>query len=353
MYNFIKTNVAISSLTTFEIGGPAAYLAEPTTLSELKESITFARQHKLPIFPIGSGSNILAADSGFPGLLIKSRMQDLKITTQEDYVCIEAQSGVLWDDLVAQSVSLNSAGLECLSGIPGQVGAAPVQNIGAYGQEAANCIEHVQVLDLDSLELKNIPTRDCAFAYRTSNFKTIWKDRFFITSVSFKLKHQGQASLRYQDLERFFAEQLAANKNWRPNLNDVRQAVLQVRASKSMLYDKKNPNHRCAGSFYLNPIVEYTKAQQLKEQYPSIPVYATDNQNLCKISAAWLVDQAGFCKGFRHGRAGVSSAHTLALINAGGASADDILAFSAEITAKIHEKFGIQLVPEPVMLGFR
>ncbi|MGM9991887.1 MAG: UDP-N-acetylmuramate dehydrogenase [Candidatus Bruticola sp.] len=352
MCNFIKANVALSSLTTFEIGGPAAYLAEPTNLSELKESVIFARQQNLPIFPIGSGSNILAADTGFSGLLIRSKMKDLKVTDRDDFTYFEAQSGVLWDDLVAQSVSFKAAGIECLSGIPGQVGAAPVQNIGAYGQEAAQSLERVQVLDLENLELKTIPAADCAFDYRTSNFKTIWKGRFFITAVVLKLRRQGQASLRYQDLERFFAAQLAADSHWRPNLDEVRRAVLQVRASKSMLYDLQNPNHRCAGSFYLNPIIERSKAQQLKKRYPSIQIYDVANRNMCKISAAWLVEQAGFGKGFRRNRAGVSSAHTLALINTGDGSAADILALSSDIIAAVQEKFGINLVPEPVMLGF-
>ncbi len=352
MYSFLKADVPISTLTTFEIGGPAQWLAEPSNLEELKQSILFAQENRLAVFPIGCGSNILASDSGCKGLLIKPKMQNLTVTIEGEEATVKAQAGVIWDDLVAETVKQDLAGLECLSGIPGQVGAAPVQNIGAYGQEAANTIESVQVIDLDTLETHNLSAAACAFAYRTSNFKTIWKGRYIITAVTFKLRVHGQASMRYQDLERFFADDLASDASWRPNLSQVRQAVLKVRASKSMLYDKADPNHRCAGSFYLNPIIPKAQAQQLKEQWPNMPVYNTDDPTMCKVSAAWLVDNAGFHKGFRSGKAGVSSAHTLALINPGQASATDILAFSDLVKAKVKEVFDIQLKPEPIMLGF-
>lgn len=352
MYNFIKANVPISTLTTFEIGGPAKWLAEPSNLEELKQSILFAQEKHISIFPIGCGSNILASDSGFEGLLIKPQMKGISIKITGEEAWVEAQAGVIWDDLVADTVAQNLAGLECLSGIPGQVGAAPVQNIGAYGQEAGNNIEKVQVIDLETLKLSEIATSECAFAYRTSNFKTVWKGHYIITAVTFKLHVHGQAALRYQDLERFFADKLAADAQWRPSLAEVRQAVLKVRASKSMLYDKNDPNHRCAGSFYLNPIIPQTQAQLLKEQWPNMPIYNTDRPNMCKVSAAWLVDNAGFHKGFRSGNAGVSGAHTLALINPGQASATDILTFSNQVRAKVKEVFNIQLNPEPIMLGF-
>lgn len=352
MYSFIKADVPVSTLTTFEIGGPARWLAEPSNLEELKQSILFAREHALDVFPIGCGSNILASDAGFKGLLIKPKMQKLTVTIKDEEATVEAQAGVIWDDLVAQTVEKDLAGLECLSGIPGQVGAAPVQNIGAYGQEAGTTIESVQVVDLETLETLSLSAASCAFAYRTSNFKTAWKGRYIITSVTFKLKVHGQATMRYQDLERFFADKVATDSTWRPTLAQVRQAVLKVRASKSMLYDKADPNHRCAGSFYLNPVISQAQAQQLKERWPNMPVYNTDNPDMCKVSAAWLVDNAGFHKGFRYGKAGVSSAHTLALINPGQASAVDMLAFSELVKAKVKEVFNIQLKPEPIMLGF-
>lgn len=352
MYSFLKADVPISTLTTFEIGGPAKWLAEPSSLEQLKQSILFAREKHLAIFPIGGGSNILASDYGFPGLLIKPQMQKLTVAIKDKEAIVEAQAGLIWDDLVAQTVEQDLAGLECLSGIPGQVGAAPVQNIGAYGQEAGHTMESVQVIDLETLEIERIPAAACALAYRTSNFKTIWPGRYIITAVTFKLQLHGQASMRYQDLERFFAEQLAADSSWRPSLAQVRQAVLKVRSSKSMLYDKADPNHRCAGSFYLNPIISQTQAQQLKKEWPHMPLYHTDDPTKCKVSAAWLVDNAGFHKSFRFGKAGLSSAHTLALINPGLASATDILAFSEQIKAKVKEIFNIELKPEPIMLGF-
>lgn len=351
MYKYFKANIPLSELTTFETGGPALWLALPENTEELRETLRWAAEHKLPFYPLGDGSNILASDDGFKGVAI--RLENKGITCSgSGSVLVTAQAGTVWDDLVAFTVEHNLAGLECLSAIPGRVGAAPVQNIGAYGQEAANCLESLEVIDVETLQTKTIAAQECEFGYRTSCFKTKWRGRFIITSVSFRLEENGVPALRYGDLERFFGDKLAQNPDWRPALREVREAVASVRRSKSMAYDKADPNHRCAGSFFLNPIVPAAKAAELQKEWPSIPIYPAGDDSLRKLSAAWLVENAGFPKGFRQGRAGLSSRHTLCFINAGGADTKEILALSGTVTAKIEQMFGIKLHPEPNMLGF-
>ena len=348
MRDYIKENVSLAELTTFAIGGSAAYLACPSNLEELLYCLDFAREKHLPIYPIGQGSNILASDKGFDGLLIKPKI--IGITVEKESV--KAGAGCIWDDLVQYTVEHDLAGLECLSGIPGQVGAAPVQNIGAYGQEVANVIDTVEVLSLADRQLRQLSNEECCFKYRSSNFKTEWAGRYIITAVTFNLKASGAAVMRYQDLQRFFAQRLEDSPHWQPSLQEVRQAVLAVRRSKSMTYDLANPNHRCAGSFYLNPIIPQAQGEALQARYPQIPVYPVPQPGFCKISAAWLVDNAGFHKGYRWGLAGISTDHALALINPEGkAKAKDILALSHQIVEKVEEIFGIILVPEPNLLG--
>ena len=232
------------------------------------------------------------------------------------------------------------------------MGASPVQNIGAYGQEVGSLIESVEVLDCDSLEISNIPSSECHFRYRSSRFKSEWRGKYIITSVTFKLHPHGTPNMRYQDVQRFFSKQLAEDPQWQPNLQEVRQAVISVRRSKSMTYDKANPNHRCAGSFYLNPMIDRERAEALKDKYPNMPIYPADTPDKLKLSAAWLLDNAGISKGYRLGEAGVSSDHVLCFVNAGRAKAQDILQLSDLAVDKVEEKFAIRLVPEPNMLGF-
>ncbi len=352
MEKYLRSEVPLSQLTTFEVGGPARWVAAPQTLEELTQTVNFARQQRLPLYPVGGGSNILASDRGFAGVVIQPQLQGLEVKFRDGYALVRAQAGVEWDDLVAYCVERNLAGIECLSAIPGKVGAAPVQNIGAYGQEVGQTVESVQVLNVESLELEEIPARKCAFAYRTSRFKTEWRGRYIITALTLCLIPQGPPTLRYQDLQLFFADQLQADPSWRPSLAEVRQAVIAVRRSKAMTYDPQNPNHRCAGSFFLNPVVPQEQVSELKERYPQMPVYPAARQGWQKLSAAWLVAQAGFPKGYASGRAALSSAHTLVLINPGQAQAQDILDLAQEIRAKVQDTFQVELVPEPNLLGF-
>ena len=345
----IFENISMAQLTTFAIGGPARYLAKPQSVEELRQVLEIAKKRNWEIYPLGGGSNLLVADSGFAGLVLQPAFKDLTFTEQSDgSVFVKAQAGVVWDDLVAATVAKDLAGLECLSAIPGHVGASPVQNIGAYGQEAANTIVCVEVCDRNNGQISEIAARDCQFDYRTSRFKKDWRGRYIITAVTYKLTPHGTATLRYGDLTKYFAER---GQTSTPSLAEVRQAVLEVRRRKSMTLSQDDPNRRCAGSFYLNPIVSEELAKSLQAQYPEMPIYPA-HPGYLKLSAAWLVEHAGFPKGYRRGQAGLSSKHVLAVINAQNAQASEIMALSEEITQKVFATFAVQLIPEPNLLGF-
>ncbi|MBQ7502389.1 UDP-N-acetylmuramate dehydrogenase [bacterium] len=352
MLKYFRPNVLLSDLTTFAVGGPALWLSSPVSAQELKETLEFAKAENLPFYPVGAGSNILASDRGFKGIIIKYSAAEISFAEDGGNILATAQAGASWDALVQTTVERNLAGLECLSGIPGNVGAVPIQNVGAYGQEVSNTIESVEVFDTEKLETLHLPASACEFAYRNSRFKRDWRGRYIVASVTFRLHPHGAPNMRYQDIERFFSDKIRMNPQWRPNLSEVRQAVLKVRRSKSMLYDPDNPNHRCAGSFYLNPIVSRHIAEGLAREYSDMPIFPCEQKDKLKLSAAWLIEHAGFTKGYKFKRAGLSSDHVLALINTGRASAQEILELSEQIIAKVNSKFSISLVPEPNLLGF-
>lgn len=340
-------NVPMKELTTFEIGGPAACLATPRTLAELEEVCLYAREQNLPLYPLGDGSNILASDQGFDGVLVRCENCAISILEHsEQATLVRAEAGLPWDELVAFTVEHDFAGIECLSGIPGRVGSAPVQNIGAYGQEVANTISTVDVMDLSDGSLHTIPAADCAFGYRSSKFKGEWRGRYIITAVSFLLTLHGLPSIRYGDLHDYLAERTSP-----ATLPDIRQAVLTIRRRKSMTYNPENPNHRSAGSFFLNPSVPTARAEELRALYADMPVYPSTPGN-SKLSAAWLLEHSGFSKGYTLGHAGLSTHHVLALINNGAATASEILALSQQICDAVSAKFDINLKPEPNLLGF-
>lgn len=346
--HILQTNVPLSTQTTLQIGGPARYLASPTSLDELQQCLDFAASKNLPVYPIGGGSNILAADEGYAGMLLRPSNKELEVVeTTSNRVIIRAGAGVVWDDLVAYTVEQDLAGLECLSGIPGNVGACPIQNIGAYGQEACNIVHSLLLYDRQTGQTQRVTNEQCGFTYRMSNFKGCWAGRYIVWSVDFSLTAHGQPRLRYGDLTRHFAEY----ENSDLSIQDVRQAVLLIRARKSMTHSPEDPNSRSAGSFYLNPIVDAQLAAKLLEQYPDMPVYDAPSGKR-KLSAAWLLDHSGCHKGLRLGQAGLSENHILALVNLGDCTAKEMLELSSFVTQKVYETFAIKLVPEPNMLGF-
>ncbi|HRI03640.1 MAG TPA: UDP-N-acetylmuramate dehydrogenase [Pyrinomonadaceae bacterium] len=340
----IKENVRLAPLTTLQVGGNARYFVTAETEDAVIEALAFAEDKGLPVFILGGGSNVLISDTGFDGLVINIALTGVSEFAEKDGTrYVTAQAGEDWDGFVAHCVENDLAGVECLSGIPGFVGGTPVQNVGAYGQEVAETIVSVRYYDRQQKELVTLTNADCYFSYRKSIFNSTHRDRYVVLSVTFALRKGGEPKVVYKDLIEHFAER-------KPSLVEVREAVLNIRRSKSMVIDAGDPNSRSAGSFFKNPIVSRDKLGELQAEMGNIPNFPFGDA--VKIPAAWLIERSGLNKGFALGNAGISSNHTLAIINRGGASAGDILLLKEEIQRTVADKFGITLDPEPVFVGF-
>lgn len=345
----LEENVPLAPLTTLGVGGPARYLARCPTPASLAEAFAWARERGLETFVLGGGSNLLVADAGYDGLVVS--IDDEAFTFEDegpDAVIVRAGGGVDWDRLVAATVDAGLGGLECLSGIPGLVGAAPIQNVGAYGQEVAETITAVHVVDRTTGEVARLAPEECGFAYRRSHFKGAWRDRYAVVRVDFRLARRATGAVRYADLERRFGAGAS------PPLAEVRAAVLEVRRSKSMVLDPDDPNRRSAGSFFTNPVVAPAMAEDVRRRLGAddMPVYPAPDGRV-KLSAAWLIERSGFRRGERHGRAGISTRHSLALVNLGGATTEEIIALARRVRGGVRERTGVTLEPEPVFLGFK
>jgi UDP-N-acetylmuramate dehydrogenase len=337
----IEQNVALAPFTTIGIGGPARFFARVTDVDALREAIAWSRDHSQPLFILGGGSNLLISDDGFDGLVVRLDLRGMTVESEDEYAMVRVAAGEAWDGFVASAVARGWAGVECLSGIPGSVGATPIQNVGAYGQEVSETIARVEVLDRQDGLVKNLTNAECRFAYRSSLFKGQERDRYIVTAVTFRLKAGGSATVRYPELRRFVEERGVELDD----LGGVRAAVIAIRKRKGMVLDPNDPDTRSDGSFFMNPIVDASKAT---EEMPSYP--AADG--MVKLSAAWLIERAGFQKGFTLGNAGLSTKHTLAVVNRGGATAREVLALVELIQSRVREKFGIDLQPEPNFIGF-
>ena len=341
---------SLAPLTTFEVGGAAESYVKATSESQVIEALWYAQREQLDVTILGGGSNSLIADSGLPGLVLQPAISGRSVTSSADHVCVEVGAGEVWDELVAWSVSEGLCGIEALSGIPGWVGAAPMQNIGAYGQEVASTVEAVRVVSRSGGRAQWLPMSDLGFSYRMSAFKGVWRDRFVITAVRFRLRPGRPDAPRYREL----------TKRLGPNVDHpqvVRDAVLELRRCKSMVIDKDDPNHRSAGSFFLNPILDPVEYKILCSRFSEqggdpelIPNWPEDDR--IKVPAAWLMERAGLVKGFTYGAAALSSNHCLALINPGCAQSKDLLALARHARAQVQEAFGVRLIPEPVFMGF-
>ncbi|WP_263381323.1 UDP-N-acetylmuramate dehydrogenase [Granulicella arctica] len=353
----IQENVLLAPLTTLRIGGPARFFATATNPAELVEAVQFAGAHHLPIVILGGGSNLLVTDAGFNGLVIHNVLSSLPpITTipQQNPLSIVASvaAGTDWDEFVLAICQLNFSGVECLAGIPGLIGGSPIQNIGAYGQEVAQTIHSVTALDLESLEFVTLPHEACGFAYRTSIFNTTHRDRYIVAAVTFRFDPTSRPALTYPDLQRHFAE------NPNPTPMDIYHAVRAIRATKGMLIDATapdDPDTRSAGSFFKNPIVPLETlariALALNLEEAKVPNWPT-GQGTTKLPAAWIVERAGFHKGFALGPAGISSKHTLAIINrTGAATFADVAALRDAVRAEVLSRFSITLEQEPIQVG--
>lgn len=349
MSALIQQGVPLSAHTTLGLGGAAQYFAQVDTREALLEALQWAQQQRVQVTVLGGGSNVVVSDQGVAGLVVKLRTRG--VTLAEGGV-LRSEAGEDWDGLVQHCVAQNLAGIECLSGIPGSVGAAPVQNIGAYGQELADCVRSVEVLDLSTLTTAQVARADCQFDYRNSRWKRA-PGREIVLGVELALQVNGAPSVRYPELQRALASSPLS-------LPGVRRAVLDLRRGKSMVLDPSDENGRSVGSFFLNPIVSVELADIVLKRAgtaglirdPSeLPRYPQADGAI-KLSAAWLIERSGTHKGERLGAVGVSSRHSLALVHHGGGKTADLVALADTVRARVRAVFGIELVPEPVWLGF-
>jgi UDP-N-acetylmuramate dehydrogenase len=342
----IHENVALAPLTTLGIGGPARYFIDAPDETTILEATWLARDRNLPIFVLGGGSNLLVADSGFPGLVIKVGIRGIEWEDDRDKTIVSAGAGEDWDRLVGLCVERELSGIECLSGIPGSVGGTPVQNVGAYGQEVSEVLQSVRAYDRVTDFVVELPRDACGFAYRTSVFNTTTRDRYIVLQVTYALTKNGPPSIRYADVQREFE-----NTNGAPTLAEVRAAVRRIRARKAMLLAEGDADCRSAGSFFKNPIVSEQQFAELQSRTGDAPRYPASPGKV-KTAAAWLIERVGFSRGYSAGPVGLSTKHTLAVVNKGGAGAADVLQLAREIRGRVYDRFGISLVPEPVFVGF-
>jgi UDP-N-acetylmuramate dehydrogenase len=351
-----------SQLTTLGVGGPAGQLVETSTEAELVDAVRAADADGTPLLVLGGGSNLLVSDAGFDGVVVRDGRRD--ITTPDHSACagvtLTAVAGAVWDEVVAHAAAHRLKGVEALSGIPGSVGATPVQNVGAYGQDVAQTISTVRVWDRQRGKVRTLPLVDLQFGYRTSLLKRSMRalpddadpgapwyptPRYVVLDVTFQLRvAQLSEPIAYPEL----ARELGVAVGERALLPDVRAAVLALRGRKGMVLDAADPDTRSAGSFFTNPVLTTQEAAALPEGAPRFPA----GDGLVKSSAAWLIEHAGFGKGYGlPGPAALSTKHTLAVTNRGGATAGDVLALARTVRDGVAQQFGITLEPEPVLVG--
>jgi UDP-N-acetylmuramate dehydrogenase len=337
-------NVALADLTTLAVGGPAQRYVQADDASALIAAVREADAEGLDVLVLAGGSNVVVADAGFPGTVVHVKSRGIEVVDDASCggVMVTVSAGEPWDAFVARAVDEGWVGVEALSGIPGSAGATPIQNVGAYGQEVAQTIAQVRTFDREAGEVRTFAAGDCDFGYRTSLFRR--NPRYVVLDVTFQfVVGTVSAPVAYEEL----AVALQIGVGDRAPLTEVRDAVLALRAGKGMVIDPDDADTRSAGSFFTNPILLAEQAERLPLDAPRWPLA----DGSVKTSAAWLIQNAGFSKGFAQGSAALSSKHALAVTNRGGASADDVLGLAATIRAGVYERFGIVLEPEPVLIG--
>lgn len=340
----IAQNVSLANYSTMRLGGKAAYATAVSSQQELVEALTWAKQQHIPAIMIGSGSNIVWRDEGFPGLLIVNKIKRFEVFEEDPQnVYLTLGSGENWDAAVAQAVNRGLTGIEALSYIPGTAGATPVQNVGAYGQEIANTLVSVEAFDIQSNSMVTIQSIDCGFSYRASRFKGKDRGRFFITAITLHLMKGNPQPPFYGALQRYFDER--GYRDFTPQV--VREAVIAIRQSK--LPDPTTVANN--GSFFANPIISDTEFAELQINYPDAPHWPVDEPSKVKVPAAWLIEQAGF-KDYHDPETGMATwpKQPLVLVNEHAKSANDLITFMQKITNEVQSKFNITLHPEPELL---
>ena len=347
-----ELNAPIAPRTTLRLGGPARRLVEAADADELVALISAADAAGEPVLVLGGGSNIVVPDEGFDGLVVVTANRGIEVRRNGDTATVTSAAGEPWDPFVARMVGEELAGVEALSGIPGTVGSTPIQNVGAYGQEVAETVRTVEVYDRRQRERRTMPADECGFAYRTSVFKG--SDAYVVLGVTFELTASPSSMpIRYAEL----ARALDVEVGDRAPLADVREAVLALRRRKGMVVDDADPDSVSAGSFFTNPILTDAQFDELLRRVEqrlgtdATPPRFPAGDGRVKTSAAWLIERAGFARGYGEGPVRISTKHTLALTHRGGGTTAELLGLAREVRDGVREAFGVELVPEPVLLG--
>jgi UDP-N-acetylmuramate dehydrogenase len=350
----LRERVLLAPYTTLGLGGPARYFHEARTANDCRDALRYAAERQLSVFVLGGGSNVVFADEGFEGLVLRCAVRGVRWDESRDDVVVTAGAGEDWDGLVREAAARGLNGIECLSGIPGTVGGTPIQNVGAYGQEIAETLVRVACLDRRTLERVEFARDECGFAYRRSRFKEADRDRYLVLEVTFRLRRGSRPELRYPELADA-VRRTTSMETLEPQdaVREVRKTVLTLRRRKSMVLDPADPHSRSVGSFFLNPVLEPEAFAGLAERWRAqggtapLPSFPADGR--VKVPAAWLVEHAGFPRGYRRQGVGISPNHALALVNYGG-TARDLLALAGAIEEEVFGKFAIRLEREPVVV---
>jgi UDP-N-acetylmuramate dehydrogenase len=347
-------HMRLSELTTLRLGGPAKRIVEARSERAVADAVAEADAAGDPLLVLAGGSNVVVADEGFPGTVVRILTAGVSERPGAGTAVLEVQAGEPWDPFVQRCVHAGLAGIECLSGIPGSVGATPIQNVGAYGQDVSETITSVRAYDRQTQQTDELTPGECGFTYRSSVFKRT-PNRWVVLAVTYELDRQPHSRpVRYAEL----ARELGIAEGDTAPLAQVREAVLRLRRRKGMVVDPQDPDSVSAGSFFTNPILDPDEFHHLEERARAKlgdgarPPHWLEPDGRVKTSAAWLVQNAGFARGYGSpGPIALSSKHTLALTNRGGGTATQLLALAREIAAGVEREFGVALVPEPVLVG--
>ncbi len=334
----------LAAHTTLGLGGPALRTVTAASAEEIIAGVRDAVREDQPLLLLGGGSNVVISDEGFPGTALLIRSSGFAVTYDDgDHVLVRVAAGHPWDEFVAETVAQGWSGVECLAGIPGAAGGTPIQNVGAYGQDVSQTITEVTVYDRDEGAVTVFTGDECLFEYRHSRFKHT--DRWVVLDVTFRLRADKLSGpIAYAEL----AKALSATAGQRVPLAAARETVLALRRGKGMVLDPADPDTRSVGSFFTNPVLSEAGYQTIQAMDP--PAWPMPGGTV-KVSAAWLIERAGFAKGYERGPVRISTKHTLALTNPGEASTRDLLKLAAEIRDGVHVQFGVQLHPEPVLIN--
>jgi UDP-N-acetylmuramate dehydrogenase len=347
----VRERVPLAPLTSLALGGAAERFVTAGDAAAIVDALRTARDDGLAATILGGGSNVVVPDEGVAGLVVHVASRGMTLRREGDITLVTAQAGEPWDPLVARTVADGLAGLECLSGIPGLVGATPIQNVGAYGQEVGETVRRVRVVDRRTLEVRDLRAEDCGFAYRDSVFKR-HPGRHVVLEVELALRPGGAPAVRYAELARTLG-------GTTPTLARVRDTVIALRRSKGMVIDPQDDERHSAGSFFTNPVVTDDQAERVIARAVEVGAASSAadvprwpaGPGRSKLAAGWLIERAGLAKGLRWGPVGISSRHALALVHHGGGSTRELLDLALHVRATVKERFGVHLRPEPVLLG--